>query len=177
MCEVAILASNGQAIEAALKEADLRDYRAEEGEDRERWFEGTEDVYLYDLGAVAIQKEVLSIERALSDYPILNEEAESEIMDDMWRAVFHQSLPRLDSSIDADVLEQEFRGELDSTCPECGWNKDPQEYLEESDDYSECNDCGDWFDVEADGVERHPNPRSEEHTSELQSRPHLVCRL
>src|SRR5690554_7684423 len=29
------------------------------------------------------------------------------------------------------------------------------------------------------GVRRlgHPEPRSEEHTSELQSRPHLVCRL
>lgn len=158
MCEVARLASNGQAIEAALKDADLRDYRAEEGKDRERWFEGTEDVYLYDLGAVAIQKEVLSIERALSDYPILNEEAESEIMDEMWLSAFHQSLPRLDSSIDADELEQEFRGEIVVTCPECGWNKDPQEYLEESDDYSECNDCGDWFDVEADGTEKVPHP-------------------
>lgn len=158
MCEVAILASNGQAIEAALKEADLRAYRAEEGEDRERWFEGTEDVYLYDLGAVAIQKEVLSIERALSDYPILDETAESEIMDDMWRAVFHQSLPRLDSSVDTEALEQEFRGEIDVTCPECGWNKDPEDFLKESDDYEECDDCGDWFDVEADGVERHPNP-------------------
>lgn len=158
MCEVARLASNGQAIEAALKDADLRDYRAEEGKDRERWFEGTEDVYLYDLGAVAIQKEVLSIERALSDYPILNEEVESEIMDEMWLSAFHQSLPRLDSSIDADELEQEFRGEIVVTCPECGWNKDPQEYLEESDDYSECNDCGDWFDVEADGTEMVPHP-------------------
>lgn len=158
MCEVARLASNGQAIEAALKDADLRDYRAEEGKDRERWFEGTEDVYLYDLGAVAIQKEVLSIERALSDYPILNEEVESEIMDEMWLSAFHQSLPRLDSSIDADELEQEFRGEIVVTCPECGWNKDPQEYLEESDDYSECNDCGDWFDVEADGTEKVPHP-------------------
>lgn len=158
MCEVALLASNGQVIEAALKDADLRDYRAEEGKDRERWFEGPEDVYLYDLGAVTIQQEVLSIERALADYPLLDEMAESEIMDDMWRAVFHQSLPQLDSSIDVEALEQEFRGEIDLMCPECGWNKDPQEYLEESDEYSECNDCGDWFDVEADGTEEVPHP-------------------
>lgn len=157
MCEVAILASNGQQIEHNLNEADLRDYRAE-GKDRERWFEGTEDVYLYDLGAVAIQKEVLSIARALSDHPILNEEAESEIMDDMWRTVFRQSLPRLDSSVDTEALEQEFRGEIDVTCPECGWTKDIEEYLTESDEYTECNDCGDWFDVEADGTEEVPHP-------------------
>lgn len=192
MCEVAILASNGQAIEAALQEADLRANRAEReaaeiralenvgldaqqagnvlavqrerGQDlvlsksRERWFEGTEDVYLYDLGAVAIQEEVLSIERALADYPILNEEAESEIMDDMWRQAFYNSLPRLDSSIDSETLEMEFRGELDTTCPECSWTTGPEDYLEESDDYEECDDCGDWFDVEAVGAETHPNP-------------------
>src|SRR3989442_525675 len=28
-----------------------------------------------------------------------------------------------------------------------------------------------------DGADAHVDPRSEEHTSELQSRPHLVCRL
>ena len=158
MCEVARLVSNGQAIEAALKEADLRAYRAEEGKDRERWFEGTEDVYLYDLGSEIIQREVLSLERSMAGYPLLDEEAESEVMDEMWRAVFHQSLPRLDSSVDTEELEQEFRGEIDILCPECGWNKDPQEYLEESDEYSECSDCGDWFDVEADGTEAVPHP-------------------
>jgi hypothetical protein len=157
MCEVAILASNGQQIEHNLKEADLRDYRAE-GQDRERWFEGTEDVYLYDLGAVALQKEVLSIERALADYPILNEEAESEVMDDMWRTAFQQSLPQLDPSVNVEGLEQEFRDELDNTCPECGWTKDIEEYLAESEHYSQCNDCGDWFDVEADGTETVPHP-------------------
>lgn len=158
MCEVALLASNGQAIEAALKDADLRAYRAEEGENRERWFEGPEDVYLYDLGAAAIQKEVLSIERALADYPLLDEAAESEIMDEMWLPAFRQSLPRLDSSVDMEALEQEFRGEIDLMCPECGWTKDIEEYLEESDEYSECVDCGDWFDVEADGTEAVPHP-------------------
>src|SRR5215813_15618672 len=29
----------------------------------------------------------------------------------------------------------------------------------------------------SDGIRRHARLRSEEHTSELQSRPHLVCRL
>lgn len=158
MCEVALLASNGQAIEAVLKEADLRAHRAEEGKDRERWFEGTEDVYLYDLGAVAIQQEVLSIERALSDYPFLDEEAESEIMDDMWQKAFRDCLPQLDPSVDVEELEADFRGELDNTCPECGWTKDIEEYLTESDEYTECNDCGDWFDVEADGTETVPHP-------------------
>lgn len=192
MCEVARLASNGQAIEAALKEADLRAYRAEReaaeirvlenagldaqqaanvlavqrergqdllrSPDRERWFEGPEDVYLYDLGAVAIQQEVLSIERALADYPFLDEEAESAIMDDMWQKAFRDCLPRLDSSVDTEALEQEFRGEIDLLCPECGWNKDIEEYLTESDEYTECNDCGDWFDVEADGTEEVPHP-------------------
>src|SRR5690554_7561248 len=33
------------------------------------------------------------------------------------------------------------------------------------------------FDPGADQVPRSERPRSEEHTSELQSRPHLVCRL
>src|SRR5436305_11120570 len=37
---------------------------------------------------------------------------------------------------------------------------------------------GEWFDVAFDRRSLRPGaPRSEEHTSELQSRPHLVCRL
>lgn len=158
MCEVARLVSNGQAIEAALKEADLRAYRAEEGKDRERWFEGTEDVYLYDLGSEIIQRAVLSLEGSMADYPLLDEMAESEVMDEMWQKAFRDSLPRLDPSIDVEELEAMFRSELDSTCPECGWTKDIEEYLTESDEYTECNDCGDWFDVEADGTEEVPHP-------------------
>src|SRR5690554_7392366 len=34
------------------------------------------------------------------------------------------------------------------------------------------------FHIDAENDEKYPHPtRSEEHTSELQSRPHLVCRL
>lgn len=158
MCEVARLAANGQEIEQILTQADQRDTRHEEGKERERWFEGTEDVYLYDLGAVAISAEVLSIERSLSDYPILNEEAESEIMDDMWQEAFSNSLPSVDDSIDLEELEQEFRGEIDTLCPECGWETSVEEYLEDSDEYEECFDCGEWFAVDADGTETKPNP-------------------
>src|SRR2546422_7108388 len=35
----------------------------------------------------------------------------------------------------------------------------------------------DWLGIEGDGLIQRPHPRSEEHTSELQSRLHLVCRL
>lgn len=204
MCEVARLVSNGQAIEAALKEADLRAYRAEReaaeirvlenagldahqaanvlavqrergqdllrSPDRERWFEGTEDVYLYDLGSEIIQREVLSLERAMADYPLLDEMAESEVMDEMWQKAFRDCLPRLDPSIDVEELEAVFRGELDSTCPECGWTKDIEEYLTESDEYTECNDCGDWFDVEADGTEEVPHPLCPTCGSDLRQR-------
>src|SRR5436305_8808828 len=36
---------------------------------------------------------------------------------------------------------------------------------------------GDWFGRSPRSSQAPANPRSEEHTSELQSRPHLVCRL
>src|SRR5436305_6515698 len=43
-------------------------------------------------------------------------------------------------------------------------------------DFAEADKGAHLVDVAADFA-RHPQDRSEEHTSELQSRPHLVCRL
>jgi hypothetical protein len=174
LCQVAKLVANGQAIEEALKEADARDQIAERGYDetgsvtdqaafdrfaapggnailtRERWFEGSEDVYLFDLGAVHITKTVDDIQGALAHYPLLSDEAYREIEREMAASVFRNALRCIDhDSLDVDQLTESFLSMSDYLCPECGWSVDENDVLSDA-GAQECVDCFDQFDPEHD---------------------------
>jgi hypothetical protein len=170
LCEIARLVSNGQAIEEALKAADAQAEKAEDGDDRERWF-SRDSMFFFDLGSVALSEAVVRLEQGLSEYALLDDDAHSELEDEMGREVFGEGLPRnLGGSIDTDKLEELWKQENSSNCPECGWEKDADSILNEHEDFNECAECGEWYDTEEDDgcTERHCGDCASERTERAQ---------
>lgn len=162
LCEAARRVSNTQAFRAILEAAQRRhqyrlalekDCAVSELDARHTELFWEHDGYMfYDLGTVEIVKAVLSAERALSDYPLLDEDGHSELTHDWAEEVFSNVCPSLDTSVDTDELWRKFKEEYpDAMCPECG-TKDAADFLDESPDYARCVGCDDWFSVDEDGV-------------------------
>lgn len=161
LCEAARRVSNTQAFRAILEAAQRRhqyllalekDCAVSELDARNTELFWENDGYLfYDLGSAEIVKAVLSAERALSDYPLLDEDGHSELEHDWAEELFHNSLPSLDASVDSETLWDAYKEENEGLCPECG-TKDVTDFLNESPEYVECADCADWFSVDEDDV-------------------------